>query len=66
MVSIFVNPLQFANLGDCEGFRRYPRQLERDVEFLAGLGVDVVFAPTGAGMYPDGGAADLGPHGRDG
>lgn len=54
VTSVFVNPLQFEDLGDCEDYREYPRDLEEDVEFLRGLGADVVFAPAVAEMYPDG------------
>ena len=54
VVSVFVNPLQFEDLGDCDDYRAYPRDLQRDVEFLRGLGADVVFAPTVEEMYPDG------------
>ncbi|HKM25463.1 MAG TPA: pantoate--beta-alanine ligase, partial [Corynebacterium sp.] len=54
VVSVFVNPLQFTDLGDCDDFRLYPRDLDSDVAFLEKLGVDVVFAPTDEEMYPDG------------
>jgi pantoate--beta-alanine ligase len=51
LATIFVNPLQF---GPNEDFDRYPRTLERDLEICARTGVDVVFAPSRAEMYPDG------------
>ena len=49
VVSIFVNPLQFDR---AEDLARYPRPLEADLAVCGQLGVDVVFAPTPAVMYP--------------
>jgi pantoate--beta-alanine ligase len=51
VVSIFVNPTQFTQPEDLE---RYPRTLEADVARLAEHGVDYVFAPDTAQMYPSG------------
>lgn len=51
VVSIFVNPLQF---GANEDLDAYPRTLDDDLALLRGEGVEVVFAPTAAAMYPDG------------
>lgn len=51
VVSIFVNPLQF---GPGEDLERYPRDLERDLGLARGRGVDLVFTPQTATMYPSG------------
>jgi pantoate--beta-alanine ligase len=49
IVSIFVNPLQFDRRDDLE---RYPRTLDADVALCSASGVDIVFAPPAAEMYP--------------
>jgi pantoate--beta-alanine ligase len=54
VVSIYVNPTQF---GPREDYRRYPRDLARDEVLCRKAGVDVVFAPSNAQMYPGRGAA---------
>jgi pantoate--beta-alanine ligase len=60
VVSIFVNPAQFA---PTEDFGSYPRTFETDIKALAALKVDAVWAPTAAEMYPDGFATRLAPEG---
>ena len=51
VVSIFVNPTQF---GVNEDLDSYPRDLERDKRVALEAGVDVIFAPKAADMYPEG------------
>ena len=51
VVSIFVNPEQFNDKGDLEG---YPRDLTADAALLAEYEADYVFAPDAAEIYPDG------------
>jgi len=51
VVSIFVNPIQF---GPGEDLDRYPRDLERDAALCVAEGVDALFVPTAAEVYPAG------------
>lgn len=50
VVSIFVNPTQF---NDLEDLKRYPRTLEKDVDFLKTADCDIVFAPSVEEIYPE-------------
>jgi pantoate--beta-alanine ligase len=49
VMSIFVNPLQF---GPTEDLAQYPRDLERDRKLAAERGIECLFVPDGAAMYP--------------
>lgn len=60
VVSIFVNPQQFA---PHEDFATYPRDLDSDLAKLKPLGVDAVWAPDAAAMYPQGFSTKVMPAG---
>ncbi|HEY0168371.1 MAG TPA: pantoate--beta-alanine ligase [Jatrophihabitans sp.] len=51
VTSIFVNPMQFHQAGD---LARYPRQLQEDLALCEQRGVDLVWAPEVADIYPEG------------
>ena len=51
VVSIFINPKQFAA---GEDFDRYPRDLKRDEELARGSGTEILFCPSTEDMYPKG------------
>lgn len=51
LASVFVNPTQFDEATD---FDTYPRTLDTDLALMDEAGVDVVFAPSVAEMYPNG------------
>ena len=60
VVSIFVNPTQFA---PHEDFASYPRSFTTDLRALRAENVDAVWAPAVEAMYPDGFATRLAPEG---
>jgi pantoate--beta-alanine ligase len=60
IVSIFVNPAQFA---PTEDLASYPRNLDADLTTLAGSGADLVWAPSTETMYPEGFALKIVPGG---
>ncbi len=49
VVSIYVNPTQF---GPTEDLAKYPRDLKRDLQLCRAAGVDAVFTPSDAEIYP--------------
>jgi pantoate--beta-alanine ligase len=60
VVSIFVNPTQFA---PTEDFGSYPRTWKADLAMLAAEGVDLIWHPELKAMYPDGFATRIVPEG---
>lgn len=60
IATVFVNPTQFA---PSEDFERYPRDLDTDAKKLGDIGVEAIFAPSVAVMYPAGATTsiDVGP-----
>lgn len=60
VVSIFVNPTQFA---PHEDYATYPRPFERDLAALSDTSVDLVWAPPVSVMYPEGFATRIVPDG---
>ncbi len=61
VMSLFVNPTQF---GPGEDLDRYPRDEERDLRMASEVGVDLVYAPSVAEVYPDGFATSVGVGGN--
>lgn len=51
VVSIFVNPTQFA---PTEDFDRYPRTFDADAAIARDIGIDAIYAPKASAMYPQG------------
>ncbi|HSS94770.1 MAG TPA: pantoate--beta-alanine ligase [Candidatus Dormibacteraeota bacterium] len=60
VVSVFVNPIQF---GPKEDLGRYPRNPARDLAMLRAAGVDAIYKPSVADMYPPGAATRVIVHG---
>lgn len=50
VVSIFVNPIQF---GPKEDFKKYPRDVDKDLKLCKANGVEIVFAPEAESMFPE-------------
>jgi pantoate--beta-alanine ligase len=60
VVSVFVNPIQF---GTGEDLGRYPRSPERDLAMLRAAGIDAIYKPSVADMYPPGSSTRVNVHG---
>ncbi len=60
VVSVFINPAQFA---PTEDLAKYPRTLDADLTLLAGVAADLVWAPDADVMYPTGFATQVTPAG---
>jgi pantoate--beta-alanine ligase len=60
VVSVFVNPIQF---GPGEDLARYPNSPERDLSVLRAAGVDAIYKPSVADMYPGGSSTRVVVHG---
>jgi pantoate--beta-alanine ligase len=60
VVSIFVNPTQFA---PTEDFGSYPRTIKKDIAALAEVKADLVWAPSPSAVYPEGFATRVAPEG---
>ncbi|HEX7264686.1 MAG TPA: pantoate--beta-alanine ligase [Candidatus Dormibacteraeota bacterium] len=60
VVSVFVNPIQF---GAGEDLSRYPQSPEHDLSLLRAAGVDAIYKPSVADMYPAGASTRVIVHG---
>jgi pantoate--beta-alanine ligase len=60
VVSIFVNPAQFA---PHEDFASYPRLLRKDIAELTVAGIDLIWLPSAAAMYPENFSTKIDPGG---
>jgi pantoate--beta-alanine ligase len=60
VMSIFVNPTQFDDPADLDG---YPRNEQADADLAAGAGVDLLFVPAAAEVYPPGFSVTVQLHG---